>query len=92
MGVLAAVGLTLPIAVVARWLVVRLAPLLTPKGKLKTWGVGWATGLAGSYLAGLVAPGPTLAGVSLWGAAVGALIGILALGLYPFLKIMVGRV
>lgn len=91
MGVLAALGLTLLTAIAARWLVVRLVPILAPKGRLKTVGLAWLVGLAGNYLAHWVAPGPTVGGVSLWGAMAGSLVAVLARGLYPFLRIMVGR-
>lgn len=91
MEILTAIGLALPIAIAARWLVLKGAPLLVTKGRLKTWGLAWVLGIGGNYLAKLLWPGPTLGGVSLWGTAVGALVAVLALGLYPFLKIMVGR-
>ncbi|MBI2917736.1 MAG: hypothetical protein HYY01_07045 [Chloroflexi bacterium] len=89
---MAALGLTLVAAIAARWLVLRFTPVLAPKGKLKTVGLAWLLGLAGSYLAGWLAPGPTLGGASIWGAIAGALVAVLARGLYPFLRIMVGRV
>ena len=91
MGFLAAVGLPLLIAISVRWLANRTVPVLVPKERLRTVGIGWLVGLAGGYLTHAVAPGPTLGGVSLWGAIAGSAMGILGLGLYPFLRILVGR-
>lgn len=91
MGILTAVGLTLPIAIAVRWGALRLVPLLVPKGRLKTVGASWLGGLVGNYVAQALAAGPTVAGVSLWGAVVGSFLVLLALGLHPFLRILVGR-
>jgi len=91
MRILSAIGFTLLIAMAIRWLGIRLVPLLMPRARLKTLGIGWLGGLAGNFVAQALGPGPEVIGVSLWGAIGGAAVAILAMGLFPFLRILAGR-
>jgi len=70
----------------------KLAPLAMPSGRLKTVAVGLVGAFVGNLLgAGILGFIPSIEGVNLLAAALGAAIFILLLGLYPFIKILFGR-
>ena len=70
----------------------RLMPVFMPGGRLKTVTLGWIGGLIGrSLLKVFWQTGPQIAEVNLIGAIIGAILFILFLGFFPFLKIMMGK-
>ncbi|MFC1906933.1 hypothetical protein ACFLW8_02480 [Chloroflexota bacterium] len=85
--------LLLAIAIVVRLLGIKLAPLLMPSGRVRTVALGWL----GGFLASLVdivfwQLGPQVAGISLIAAVIGCALFILAFGVTPFVKILLGKV
>ena len=84
--------LLIGLAMVVRWLGLKLIPLLIPRSRLKTLAVGWLGGLAGSltdrYAWHL---GPRFVEIQVATAAIGCAIFILMAGLWPFLKILAGQ-
>ena len=71
----------------------KLVPVAMPTGRVRIVAVGWAGGLVGSLVDGaLWGLGPQVAGVNLIAAVVGAAVFILLLGLFPFIKILFGRI
>jgi hypothetical protein len=82
----------LGIAVLIRLAGNRLAPVVMHPGRWLSLGVGWSGGFLGSLLDGwLWQLGPEVGGVNLVAAAVGCTLLLLLLGLYPFVRIMLGR-
>jgi uncharacterized membrane protein YeaQ/YmgE (transglycosylase-associated protein family) len=82
----------LAIAVLLRFVGNKLAPVVMPRGRLKTIGVGWVGGFFGSWLDSVLWQfGPEVAGINL-AAAVGCAVFILFLGLFPFIKILLGKI
>jgi uncharacterized membrane protein YeaQ/YmgE (transglycosylase-associated protein family) len=70
----------------------RLAPIFMPSGWRETIASGWVGGLVGSLVDdALWQFGPSVAGINLIAALIGSSLFILALGLFPFIKILVGR-
>jgi uncharacterized membrane protein YeaQ/YmgE (transglycosylase-associated protein family) len=71
----------------------KLVPVVMPGGRLRTIGLGWAGGFLGSLLDRVLWQfGPEVAGVNLVAAVVGCALFILFLGLYPFIKILLGKI
>jgi len=84
--------LLLAIAVAVRLLGTKLVPLLMPSGRVRTVALGWL----GGFLASLVDIvfwqfGPQVAGISLIAAVIGCALFILAFGVAPFVKILLGK-
>lgn len=70
----------------------KLAPLVIPSGRLKAVVVGLVGAFVGNLLgASVLGFIPSIEGVNLLAAGLGAAICILLLGLYPFIKILLGR-
>jgi len=85
--------LMLTIAILVRWLGIKLVPLLMPGGRLKTIAVGWAGGFAASWVDGVLWQfGPQVTGINLVAAVIGCILFILGLGVAPFVKTMLGGV
>ena len=83
----------LVIAILLRFIGIKLVPLLMPSGRLRTVALGWA----GGFLASLVDNifwqlGPQVAGISLVAAVIGCALFILGLGIAPFIKILLGKI
>jgi hypothetical protein len=71
----------------------RLIPVVMPEGRLLPPVVGWLGGFLASRLDGAVWHlGPNFYGINLVAAAVGCTLALLLYGLYPFIKIMLGKV
>ena len=82
----------LAIAILLRLVGNKLIPVVMPTGRPKTISLGWAGGLLGSWLDSLCWQfGPEVAGVNLLAAAVGCTLFIVLLGIYPFVKILLGK-
>ena len=83
----------LAVAVVVREVGSRLVPLVMPHGRLKAVVVGFVGAVVGNLL-GASAFGfiPEVADVNLLGAVLGAAVFVVALGLLPFIKILIGRI
>lgn len=85
--------LLLLIAIGVRLLGRKLLPLLMPPGRLKPVLLAWAGAAAGSLLEKALWPGgPALGWLHPAGAAVGALLLLVAMGLVPFFKVLMGRI
>jgi len=83
----------LAIAILLRLVGNKLVPVVMPSGRLRTVGLGWAGGFLGSLLDSVLWQfGPEVAGVNLVAAMVGCALFILFLGLYPFIKILLGKI
>lgn len=83
----------LAIAILLRLAGNKLVPVVMPSGRLLTIGLGWAGGFLGSLLDRVLWQfGPEVAGVNLVAAVVGCALFILFLGLYPFIKILLGKI
>jgi uncharacterized membrane protein YeaQ/YmgE (transglycosylase-associated protein family) len=83
----------LAIAVLLRFVGNKLAPVVMPSGRLKTIGLGWVGGFFGSWLDSVLWQfGPEVAGINLVAAAIGCAVFILFLGLFPFIKILLGKI
>ena len=80
--------LLLAIAITVRFVGNKLIPIAMPTGRLRIIGVGLLGGLVGSLLFQV---GPWVVGVNLVGAILGAALFILLVGLFPFVKILLGR-
>ena len=76
------------------WLVGnKLVPVVMPSGRLRTIGLGWAGGFLGSLLGSVLGRfGPEVAGINLVAATVGCALFILFFGLFPFIKILLGKI
>ena len=71
----------------------KLMPVVMPTSRLKTIVVGWAGGFLGSWLDNVWWQfGPEVARVNIVAAVIGCALFILLLGIYPFIKILLGRV
>ena len=69
----------------------KLIPVVIPTGRLKTIGLGWAGGFLGSWVDSLCWQfGSDVVGVNLLAAVVDCALFIVLLGIYPFIKILVG--
>ena len=84
----------LAVAIAVWYIGKRLVPLAMPPGRLMPVAVG--VGLVGAFAGNLLGAGilgfiPSIEGVNLLAAALGAAIFVLLLGLYPFIKILLGR-
>ena len=83
----------LAIAILLRFIGNRLIPVVMPTGRLKTIALGWAGGFLGSWVDSPCWQfGPEVAGVNLLTAAVGCALFIALFGIYPFMKILLGKV
>jgi uncharacterized membrane protein YeaQ/YmgE (transglycosylase-associated protein family) len=83
----------LAIAILLRLVGNKLVPVVMPSGRLLTIGLGWAGGFLGSLLDRFLWQfGPEVCGVNLVAAVVGCALFILFLGLYPFIKILLGKI
>ncbi len=84
--------LLVSVAIAMRWLGVRLVPLLMPTGKIRTVAVGWLGGFLASLLDKILWQlGPEVFEISLVAAFIGCVLFILALGVAPFVKILLGK-
>ena len=82
----------LGLAVLLRFAGNRLLPVVMPTGRLLTVGMGWLGGFVGSLVdEWLWQFGPEVGGINLLAAVVGGALFILLLGLYPFIRIMLGK-
>ena len=71
----------------------KLVPVVMPSGWLRTIGLGWVGGFFGSLLDSVLWQfGPEVAGINLVVAAVGCALFILFFGLFPFIKILLGKI
>ena len=83
----------LAMAVLLRFIGNKLIPVVMPTGRFKTIALGWAGGFLGSWIDSLCWQfGPEVAGVNLVAAAIGCALSIFLLGIYPFIKILLGKV
>ena len=83
----------LAITILLRLIGNKLVPVVMPTGRLKTVSLGWAGGFLGSLLDDVLWQfGPKVAGINLVGAAIGCALFILFLGLFPFIKIWLGKI
>jgi len=70
----------------------RLVPVIMPTGRRRTIALGWIGGLAGSLMGRVWwQSGPCVAEINLVAAFVGSALFILLLGLFPFIKILLGK-
>jgi uncharacterized membrane protein YeaQ/YmgE (transglycosylase-associated protein family) len=84
--------LLLFIAIGVQFLGQRVVPLVMPRGRLKTVGLGWVGGLVGSLVDGALWQwGPQVVGIYLVAAVLGSALFILGVGLIPFFRILLGR-
>jgi len=82
----------LAIAILLRLVGNKLIPVVMPTGRLKTISLGWAGGFLGSWLDSLCWQfGLEVAGVNLLATAVGYTLFIVLLGIYPLVKILLGK-
>lgn len=80
-------------AVLLRFIGNKLIPVVMPTGRFKTIALGWAGGFLGSWIDSLCWQfGAEVAGVNLVAAAIGCALSIFLLGIYPFIKILLGKV
>ena len=87
-------GLFLVLAIVIFIILIgnRLVPVIMPRGRWRIIAVGWIGGLAGSLIdSALWQLGPRVAEINLVAAFVSSALFILILGLFPFIKIMLGK-
>jgi uncharacterized membrane protein YeaQ/YmgE (transglycosylase-associated protein family) len=93
MKVIAGLLLLLFLAITIRFIGNKLVPLVMPTGRLRTIGVGFAGGVAGSLVDRFTwGFGPKVVGVYLVASIVGCFLFILLLGLTPYIKILLGRI
>ena len=84
--------LLIGLAIAVRWLGLKLIPLLIPRSRIKTVAIGWLGGLAGSLMDRYIWHlGPKFVEIQVAPAAIGCALFILAAGLWPFFKILVGQ-
>ena len=82
----------LTIAILLRLIGNRLAPLVMPRGWLRTIALGWAGGFLGSWVDSVLWQfGPEVAGINLAAAVIGCALAMLLLGIAPFIKILLGK-
>jgi uncharacterized membrane protein YeaQ/YmgE (transglycosylase-associated protein family) len=86
--------LLLGIAVMTRFIGNKLVPIIMPPSRLKTVFVGLVGGFIGSSLSKLCHFGDwaIVVGTNLLGAVIGTIVFVLLWGLFPFIKIFLGRV
>ena len=87
-------GFFLLLAIVAliRFLGNRLLPVVMPAYRWRTIAVGWVGGLTGSLVDNALWQfGPQIVEINLLAAFIGATLFVLALGLFPFIKILFGK-
>lgn len=83
----------LAIAILLRFVGNKLVPVVMPTGRLRTIGLGWAGGFLGSLSDSVLWQfGPEVAGINLVAATIGCALFILFFGLFPFIKILLGRI
>ncbi len=83
----------LAIAIFLRLVGNKLIPVVMPTARLKTIVLGWAGGFLGSWVDNVWWQfGPQVAGINLVAAVIGCALFVLFLGLYPFIKILLGKV
>ena len=83
----------LAIAIFLRLIGNKLIPVVMPTAWFKTIVLGWAGGFLGSWVDNVWWQfGPQVAGINLVAAVIGCALFILLLGLYPFIKILLGKV
>jgi uncharacterized membrane protein YeaQ/YmgE (transglycosylase-associated protein family) len=83
----------LAIAILFRFIGNKLLVVIMPTGRLRTIALGWLGGFLGSLLDSFVWHfGPEVVGINLVAAAVGCALFILFLGLFPFIKILLGKI
>ena len=83
----------LAIAVLLRFVGNKLVPMIMPDGRFRTIAMGWAGGFLGSWIdSALWQFGPEVAGINMIAAAIGNIIIMLLFGLYPFVKILLGKI
>ena len=83
----------LTMAILLRLIGNKLIPVVMPTGRLKIIALGWAGGFLGSWLDSVWWQfGPEVAGINLVAAAIGCALSIFLLGIYPFIKILLGRI
>ena len=71
----------------------KLAPSIMPAGRFRTIALGWAGGLLGSWIDSVLWQiGPEVAEINLVAAVIGCAIFMLLLGIYPFVKILLGKI
>ncbi len=79
-------------AILLRLIGNRLMPIVMPTGRLKTITLGWAGGFLGSWVDSVWWQiGPEVAEINLVAAVIGCALFILLLGIYPFIKILLGK-
>ena len=82
----------LTIAILLRLIGNRLAPLVMPRGWLRTIALGWVGGFLGSWVDSVLWQfGPEVAGINLAAAVIGCALAMLLLGIAPFIKILLGK-
>jgi len=70
----------------------RLVPLLMPSGRRKTITMAWIGGLAGTIIAAFAwESGPVVAGINLIAAFAGSFLFLVIAGLFPFVRIAIGK-
>ena len=80
------------IAILVRFAGNKLIPVAMPQGLRDTIAFGWGGGLLGSLVDGATCQiGPSIVGINLAAAVVGAVFLILLVGAVPFFRIMLGR-
>ena len=83
----------LAIAILLRFVGNKLVPVVMPTGRLRTIGLGWAGGFLGSLSDSVLWQfGPEVAGINLVAATIGCALFILFFGLFPFIKILLGKI
>ncbi len=83
----------LAIAILIRLIGNKLIPVVMPAGWLKTSILGWGGGFLGSWADNAWWQfGPQVVGINLVAAVIGGALFILLLGLYPFIKILLGKI
>jgi hypothetical protein len=84
--------LLIGLAIVARWLGLKLVPLVIPRRRLRTLAIGWLGALTGSLMDRYIWHlGPKFVEIQVAAAAIGCTLFILAAGLWPFLRILAGQ-
>jgi len=82
----------LAIAILLRLAGNKLVPVVMPSGRLMTIGLGWVGGFLGSLPDGVLWQfGPEVAEINLAAATIGCALFILLFGLFPFIRILLGR-
>jgi len=83
----------LAVSILVRFLGTRLAPVLMPQGRSLAIATGWAGGFLASLLDNVFWHlGPQVAGISLAMAFTGCALSVTILGLFPFIRIWLGKV